>query len=132
MNPAPSSTGGGPGRAVRFVLSGAFNTALTYALYLVALRYWEPQVAFTFVYAAGIALAYLLNRLFVFRAHRGWRSVAATPLIYLVQYLFSLAVLQAGLALGIPDWLAPLPAVFLSIPLTYFLARRSFMGKRGA
>ena len=117
---------GESGRVVRFLLSGAFNTALTYGLYLLALRFWQPAVAYTLVYAIGICLAYLLNRMFVFRAHAGWRSVAATPLIYLVQYLFSLAVIQLWTLAGFPPSLAPLPAILLSIPLTYLLTRRSF------
>jgi putative flippase GtrA len=117
---------GEPGRVLRFLVSGAFNTGVTYALYLVALRYWQPAVAYTIVYAAGICLAYVLNRKFVFREHAGWRSVAATPLIYLVQYLFSLAVIQVWLMAGLPASLAPLPAILLSIPLTYVLTRLSF------
>ena len=117
---------GEPGRVLRFLVSGAFNTGVTYALYLGALRYWQPTVAYTIVYAAGICLAYVLNRKFVFREHAGWRSVAATPLIYLVQYLFSLAVIQVWLMAGLPAWLAPLPAILLSIPLTYVLTRLSF------
>lgn len=126
MEPAGFKSGE-PGRVLRFLMSGAFNTAVTYALYLVALRYWEPKTAYTLVYAAGICLAYVLNRAFVFRGHAGWRSVAATPLIYLVQYLFSLAVIQVWVMAGLPAWLAPLPAILLSIPLTYFLTRLSFM-----
>jgi putative flippase GtrA len=123
----PANGGQGePGRVLRFLLSGAFNTAVTYAGYLVALRYFDPRVAFTLVYAAGIALAYFLNRVFVFRAHAGWRSVAAMPLIYLLQYLFSLAVVHFCITLGAPAWLAPLPAIALSVPLVYLLTRYSF------
>jgi putative flippase GtrA len=111
---------------MRFLLSGAFNTALTYALYLVALRYWDPRLAYTAVYIAGICLAYVLNRLFVFRSHAGWRSAVATPLIYLFQYLVSIAVVQVWISAGLAAWLAPLPALLLGVPLTYVLTRRSF------
>ena len=125
MEPTGTKSGE-PGRFLRFLVSGAFNTGVTYALYLVALRYWQPATAYTIVYALGICLAYALNRAFVFRGHAGWRSVAATPLIYLVQYLFSLAVIQVWLMAGLPASLAPLPAILLSIPLTYVLTRLSF------
>jgi putative flippase GtrA len=117
---------GEPGRIVRFALSGAFNTAVTYALYVLALRLWLPHVAYTVVYVAGIALAYVLNRVFVFRSHAGWRSVAATPVVYLFQYLLSLGIVQLWVSVGLPASLAPIPAIVLSLPVTYVLSRLSF------
>ena len=125
-----SSRGAGAveqGRIVRFLASGAFNTLLTYGLYLVALRFTSPGVAYTLVYALGIALAYALNRAFVFRAHTGWRSALAMPLIYLVQYVLSLAIVTLWVRLGLSATLAPLPAIVLCMPVTYLLSRVSFV-----
>lgn len=115
------------GRVMRFLASGAFNTVLTYTLYLLALRFWSPQVAYTLVYLIGIGLAYVLNRRFVFRSHAGWRSALAMPLIYLVQYAMSLAVVSLWVWAGLPAFLAPLPAIVLCLPLVYMLSRASFM-----
>jgi putative flippase GtrA len=114
------------GRALRFLASGAFNTLLTYALYLVALRFMRPGLAYTLVYVIGIALAYVLNRGFVFRSHAGWRSAAAMPAIYLLQYLLSLGVITLWVWLELPAGLAPLPAIVLCMPVTYLLTRASF------
>jgi putative flippase GtrA len=118
---------GETGRVMRFFASGAFNTAITYTLYLFALRFWSPQVAYTLVYLVGIALAYALNRSFVFRSHAGWRSALAMPLIYLVQYGVSLAIVSLWVWVGLPAFLAPLPAIVLCLPLVYFMSRFSFM-----
>ena len=115
------------GRILRFLASGAFNTLLTYALYLLALRFMAPGLAYTLVYMLGIALAYVLNRGFVFRGHAGWRSALAMPAIYLVQYLLSLGVISLWVWMGLPAGLAPLPAIALCMPVTYVLTKRSFV-----
>lgn len=115
------------GRALRFLASGIVNTLVTYALYLVMLRFMSPRLAYTLVYVVGIALAYTLNRGFVFRTHAGWRSALAMPMIYLLQYLVSLAVISLWVWLGLPPGLAPLPAIILSMPITYLLTRTSFV-----
>lgn len=122
-----SASSGEPARALRFLASGAFNTLLTYLLYLGALAFMSPGVAYTLVYALGIALAYALNRAFVFRSHAGWRSAVAMPLIYLLQYLLSLGIITVWVRLGLPAALAPLPAIALSMPVTYLLTRASFV-----
>ena len=112
---------------LRFLASGAFNTALTYVLYLLALRYLSPQMAYTVVYVLGIGLAYVLNRNFVFRAHAGWRSVVAMPLIYLLQYGLSLLIVTLWVRAGLPAYLAPLPAIIVCMPIVYLLTRLSFL-----
>lgn len=118
------------GRLGRFLVSGAFNTALTYGLYLLLLRFWPPTLAYTVMYASGIVLAYVLNRSFVFRSHAGWRSAIATPLIYLVQYLVSIVLVKAWVAAGLPAYLAPVPAILVSLPLTFVLTRMSFVHRQ--
>lgn len=127
MSPSGAGTSVEQGRVVRFLASGAFNTMLTYGLYLIALRFTSPGIAYTLVYAVGIALAYALNRSFVFRSHAGWRSALAMPLIYLLQFLLSLGVVTLWVRLGLPATLAPLPAIVLCMPLTYLLSRASFV-----
>lgn len=126
MSPGPSQADE-RGRVLRFFVSGAVNTVATYLLYLVALAYLSPHVAFTLVYAAGIVLAYALNRKFVFRSHAGWKSALATPLIYFLQYLVSMGVISLWVGMGWRAELAPLPAIALSLPLTYLLTRFTFL-----
>lgn len=115
------------GRVLRFLASGAFNTLLTYGLYLLLLRPLGANWSYTAAYVVGILLAYLLNRVFVFRAHAGWKSVAATFLIYIVQYGLSMTVVNLWGHAGLPAELAPLPVIAMSLPLTYVLSRLSFL-----
>lgn len=112
----------------RFLISGATNTALTYLLYLGTLGALGHRLAYTLAFASGLLLVYLLNRHFVFRTHAGWRSVLAMPLIYLVQYLVGLGVVEIWV--GVLGWhaaLAPLAAIGVTVPISYLLSRKAFL-----
>lgn len=115
-------------RFLRFMLSGGINTITTYAVYLILLRIVDYKLAYTVAYIGGIALSYLLNRVFVFRTHRGWSSALLFPLVYLAQYLVGLAAIWAWVnRFGFPKPLAPLIAIVITVPMTYFLSKLVFM-----
>ena len=112
----------------RFLLAGAGNTLLTYLLYLLLLRPVGHRVAYGIAYAAGIGLAYILGRGFVFKRHAGWRSVLLTPLIYLLQFCLGLVIVEVSITLlGLRAEIAPLLAIAATLPLTYVLSRWAFM-----
>lgn len=118
------------GEALRFVIAGALNTLATLLLYwlLLPLGY---AIAYTFSYVAGIAVAYQLQRRFVFRAvtHAGQATVF--PLIYVVQYLVGLLVLWIWRnRLGLPESYGVFAAIAVTLPLTFVLSRTLF--RRGA
>ena len=112
---------------VRFIASGCLNTAATWTLYAVLLRVLPYQLSYTIAYIAGIALAYLLYRHFVFRRKGGRFAAIWVAAIYLFQYLFGLALVHVWVrVLGGPQLWAPIFSVLLSIPLTYALNRWVF------
>jgi len=112
---------------LRFLISGGLNTVSTYAIYLVLLQVMGYRIAYTISYVFGIILAFFINRFFVFKAHRGWRSAVFFPLVYLAQYLVSLAVVWAWVEkLHLGETLAPLVAIAVTIPLTFILSRLVF------
>ena len=115
----------------RFLLAGAANTLLTYLLYLLLLKPVGHRLAYGLAYAAGIGLAYVLGRGFVFKRHAGWRSVLLTPLIYLLQFCAGLLIVEVWVTvLGLRAELAPLVAVAATLPLTYVLSRWAFVRPR--
>lgn len=115
----------------RFLLSGGFNTVVTYGLYLLLLPLLGYEASYTLAFVTGILLAYSLNRLFVFRVQGGMGVALLFPLVYLVQYLAGLGVVALWVEIaGWPAELAPLAAIVLTIPLTFILSHWLFMGKR--
>jgi putative flippase GtrA len=77
-----------PMSLVRFVLTGAANTALTAALLLLLATQIEIAIAYTIVYAIGLAFTTVLTASFVFRSRltlgRATRFVAWYVSVYLV------------------------------------------------
>ncbi|MBN8947059.1 MAG: GtrA family protein [Rhodanobacter sp.] len=115
-------------RFVRFLISGGLNTVATYAMYLAMLQVTSYQIAYTIAYIFGIIVAFAINRFFVFGGHRGWRSIVYFPFVYLAQYLVSLAILWFWVSiLHLPQELAPLISIALTLPLTFLLSRFAFI-----
>ena len=111
----------------RFLVSGGFNTVVTYGLYLLLLSVMSYATSYTIAYVAGIVLAYSLNRYFVFKSHQGIKSVALFPLVYLAQYLTSLLILWVWVEkLGWDSRVAPLIAIAITVPMTFVLSRYVF------
>ncbi len=111
----------------RFLVSGGFNTLFTYLVYLAALNVVSYRVSYSIAYASGILLAYVLNRIYVFKSHRGARSFLLLPLVYAVQYGLSMLILHVWVEmLGFSEKPAPLVAIALTVPVTYLLSKRIF------
>ena len=116
-----------PAAFVRFLLSGGFNTAVTYVLYLVLLQFFPYWFSYTLTFALGIALAYLLGRYFVFGRPRAGNRIFLFPLVYLVQYLAGLLIVfvWVDVLLWRPTF-APLASMAVTIPATFILTKWVF------
>jgi len=117
----------GAGEFVRFLVSGGINTAASYALYLLLLRFMHYLVAYTLAYVAGIALSYALMTRFVFRARPQWTTAVRFPLVYAAQFVVGsgttfLLVEGAGIS---PAWAAAV-AIVIVVPVTFAVARYVF------
>lgn len=116
------------GQFARFVGSGGFNTALTYGAYLLLLQVLPYGVAYTVSYASGIALAFVLNRFWVFRAPQRRHGMVWHTALYLAQYLAGLGIVLLWVdVLGGPALLAPAVSIVLLLPLTFWLSRKVFV-----
>lgn len=117
----------------RFLVSGGVNTALTYGAYLLLLNAFSYKIAYTASYVAGILLAFVLNRYFVFKSHKGVTSAIFLPFIYLIQYALSVVIIWAWVeSFGFNVALAPLISTLLTIPVTFTLSRFLFSANKKA
>lgn len=115
----------------RFLLTGGLNTGLTYILYLVLLSFLPYMWSYSISYICGIVLAFVLSRFFVFKEHQGLKSALLFPLVYVAQYALGVVVVWLWVKkLQLPEYLAPLAAIALSLPMTYVLTKLVFV-KRG-
>jgi putative flippase GtrA len=113
----------------RFLVAGATNTFIGYGLYLLLNLVVDYRAAFTTSYVAGIFLSYILNSVYVFREPLRWSRLMVYPSVYVLQYVIGIVCVWAFVdVLGQPEALAPLPAVVISLPLTYLAARYIIKG----
>ena len=118
------------GQLTRFVISGAFVTALgvgVYALVALVLR-WHPQLGNFLAYAVAMATGYLMHSRWSFRDHGGERTHATKVrfvIVSLVSYaLNSFWVWLLTSALGLdPAW-PILPMLFVTPAVTFLLNRQ--------
>ena len=119
-----------PSNLLRFLASGAANTLASYALYLLLLRFVPYRWAYSLAYAAGVALAYVLYRYYVFKASGGKFGPIMVMVIYFFQYCLGLGLVSIWEQwLGLPVVFAPVFAIALSIPVTYVLSRSVFRNR---
>lgn len=116
------------GQFVRFLVAGGVNTAATFALYAVLLRFVPYLVAYSVSYAVGILLSYALAVGFVFRKRASLVSFLRYPLVYVLQYLVGAGVLWTCVeGLGWRAEWGMVASVIVSVPVT-FLAGRLAVG----
>jgi putative flippase GtrA len=109
--------------AVRFIVAGIANVAVTYPLFLLLSTVIHHSVAYTLTYVIGILLAYLLAANFVFGTGVSAGSAMRFPFVYVVQYLYGFAVLWLLVdVLALAPYLSMAVVIITSIPLTYLLS----------
>lgn len=115
---------------LRFLLAGGINTAVTYLIYIGLLQVTSYQISYAIAFVSGIAISYVLGRVFVFKVHQGYRSALMLPMVYLIQYLIGAAVVWTWVDLLMQHpMLAPAISIGVTLPLTYFLSKFAFVGK---
>lgn len=109
---------------IKFVIGGGINTAFTFFLYFGLQVILPYQVAYALAFVTGIVFSYWFNARIVFNIPIRWKGFFAFPLVYLVQYLLSAMLLSVFVErLGIPQSVAPLVVIILTIPITFALTR---------
>lgn len=106
----------------RFVLAGGLNTAVT-ALALALLSVViDPQIAYTIVFACGVALSVFLADRFVFGVRMTTLTMLAYVVMYLAVYVVGLVVVSAIGSTDLPPSASAL-VVVVTAPLTFLGGR---------
>ena len=107
-----------------FLIFGALNTLISYAIYLTLLAFSSYMIAYTVSHVSGIFVSYFLNTRFVFRETLRLSRALQYPIVYFVQYLVGLVLMYVLVELlHVSAYLAPFAVVALTLPVTYSLSR---------
>lgn len=114
-----------------WVIGGGINTAITYGLYLLLKIYISYRVAFSASYIVGIIFAYYYNSLVVFKSPLSFKKFIQFPVVYLVQYLLNLGLLEVFVqVLRVNTTVAPIFVLIIVTPVTYLLSKVILKEKR--
>src|ERR1043166_3114695 len=112
------------GQALRFVVLGCFNTGATIVGFYLLSGVVSPHVAFTVIYALGIAFVVLVTPGYVFGARAPWSRRALLGLVYVGSYVVGLGVMT-GLrdVFDAPRIVVVLAPAAVTAPLSFIGAR---------
>ena len=114
-----------------FVLIGASNTALTYAIYLVALQFTGYLAAYIISFVFGVTYTALLNVRVAFSNRLHPRVVLGHMACGTVYFLLNLFLLRIAVErFAVPAALAPIPVLVATFPM-YFIAARAVVARFG-
>lgn len=106
----------------RFVVVNAVNTALYYGLYLLLLVAMPYVLANVAALVAAILAAYVMNARWAFQVRLTGRSLVAFVVSNLTTTVLRTFVLWLLVAFaGMGEWLAPLVATALTLPVAFLL-----------
>jgi len=108
---------------LRFVLVGGTATALQYAIYIVALKVMNHNLALTLGYGISFIFNFFASTYFTFKVKANARRGMGFALSHVVNYFMQLGVLNAFLYIGVPQKLAPLPMFAVCVPINFILVR---------
>ncbi len=115
---------------IRFVLFGGVNTLLGYLIYVILLIFLNYKASFTITYVSSIFISYYLNSKFVFYRKVSLKKGLMYPSVYLIQYLTCMLLLHIFVEiLNLSKFIAPILAVLLTVPVTFFLSRSIIKGQ---
>jgi putative flippase GtrA len=106
----------------RFVLAGGLNTAVTALALGLLSGVIDPQIAYTIVFACGVALSVFLADRFVFGVRMTTLTMLAYVVMYLAVYVVGLFVVRAIGSTDLPPSASAL-VVVVTAPLTFLGGR---------
>jgi putative flippase GtrA len=114
-------------RLTRFLLLGGSNTALTYGLFVLLSQVIDQRLAYTAVFAAGVAYSVLLTGSFVFSARRRLSTSLVYAASYLLVYGIGVLVLELVMRAGVERAaFTGLAVLGVTAPLNYLSGRLVF------
>lgn len=121
----------GWGQLLRFAAVGGTNTAITLALFVLLQRWLDPAVAYTIVFAVGLAYTTAVTAAVVFGSRLTWRTGALFVVGYLAVYCVGLLAVQVLTTYWDPSALVTaVVTVVVTAPLNFLVGRLLFDDRR--
>lgn len=109
----------------KFLLVGAFNTAITYVVYLLLIQAIPPWLSYLISYGLGVVIAFYLNKNWAFNADVSHRALPSFFVLHVILATIGTLVCH-GISGHLPGWMIAPIAVLFNIPLSFLLTKLFF------
>lgn len=123
---------------IRFCIVGAIAMGLHYAIYLFLLwtmgidwsaakgADWRATLAYTVGYAIALGVNMGLTAKFTFKEKLSVKRGGGFLVSHAINYVLEVGLLNLFLWMHIAEWLSPLLALLISVPVNFVLVRTAF------
>lgn len=111
------------GEIIRFGIVGVAATAIQYGLYLLLLKWLQPQISNTIGYVISFIFNYIASTKFTFKVKSTAKKGAGFAFSHLINYVLQTVFLTLFLWLGLPKNIALIPVFCICVPINFLLVR---------
>ena len=111
------------GEFIRFGIVGVVATAIQYGLYLLLLKWLQPQISNTIGYVISFIFNYIASTKFTFKVKSTAKKGAGFAFSHFINYVLQTVFLTLFLWLGLPKNIALIPVFFICVPINFLLVR---------
>ena len=108
---------------VKFLVSGTFNTSLSYAIYFICIIFGlHFTLSSFFALIFSLISGYLLGKIFVFRSRGRFRTaeIFRYLALWIIIYASNISIIGFLIWIDLPPELAGLLAIGGTVPISYF------------
>lgn len=111
------------GEIIRFGIVGVAATAIQYGLYLLLLKWLQPQISNTIGYVISFIFNYIASTKFTFKVKSTAKKGAGFAFSHLINYVLQTVFLTLFLWFGLPKNIALIPVFCICVPINFLLVR---------
>lgn len=111
------------GEFIRFGIVGVVATAIQYGLYLLLLKWLQPQISNTIGYVISFIFNYIASTKFTFKVKSTAKKGAGFAFSHFINYVLQTVFLTLFLWLGLPKNIALIPVFCICVPINFLLVR---------
>lgn len=108
---------------IRFGIVGVVATAIQYGLYLLLLKWLQPQISNTIGYVISFIFNYIASTKFTFKVKSTAKKGAGFAFSHFINYVLQTVFLTLFLWLGLPKNIALIPVFCICVPINFLLVR---------
>ena len=108
---------------VRFCIVGVLATVLQYGIYLLLIKWFEPQISNTVGYLLSFMFNYIASTKFTFKVQSTTKRGIGFAFAHLVNFGLQTVFLTLFLWLGLPKTIAMIPVFGICVPINFLLVR---------